>query len=238
MGCMRLSTARDRDDERALATLRAALEAGVTFFDTADAYAWDDDETGHNERLVARALATFSGDASMVRVATKGGLTRPGGAWVADGRARHLALACERSLRALGRDRIDLYQLHAPDPRTPLATSVRALASLRRDGLVAEIGLSNVTVGQIDEARRIVDIAAVQVEVSPWHDANLVNGVAEHCVASGIRLLAHRPLGGPEGVRRILADPLLSELARAREATPVEIALAWLRSLSPLVVPL
>src|SRR5262245_11771628 len=235
---MRLSTAKDRDEDRALATLHAALEAGVTLLDTADAYAWDEGEAGHNERLVARALASFGDDASAVRVATKGGLTRPGGAWVGDGRARHLALACERSLRALGRDRIDLYQLHAPDPRTPLATSVRALASLRRDGLVAEIGLSNVTVGQIEEARKIVDIAAVQVEMSPWHDANLVNGVAEHCVANGIRLLAHRPLGGPDGARRLRADPVLGELARAKEATPVEIALAWLRSLSPLVVPL
>jgi aryl-alcohol dehydrogenase-like predicted oxidoreductase/histidinol phosphatase-like enzyme/predicted kinase len=238
IGCMRLSTAADRDAERALATLHAALEGGVTFLDTADAYARDDGEAGHNERLVARALASFPGDTSAIRVATKGGLTRPGGAWVADGRARHLALACERSLRALGRERLDLYQLHAPDPRTPLATSVRALASLRKAGLVAEIGLSNVTVGQIDEARRIVDIAAVQVEMSPWQDASLVNGVAEHCVASGIRLLAYRPLGGPEGVRRILSDPVLRELAQAKEATPVEIVLAWLRSLSALVVPL
>ena len=157
MGAMRLSTAPDRDEARALATLHAALDAGVTLLDTADAYCRDAAEAGHNERLIARALATWSGDASRVRVATKGGLTRPGGRWVADGRARHLAAACEASRRALGVDRIHLYQLHAPDPRTPLATSVRALAALQKGGLVEQIGLCNVTCGQLREA---ADIAA------------------------------------------------------------------------------
>ena len=128
VGCMRLSTEPDRDQARALATLHAAFDAGVTLLDTADAYCLDPAETGHNERLVARALASWDGDRSRVRIATKGGLTRPGGAWVADGRARHLAAACEASRRALGLERVHLYQLHAPDPRVPLATSVRALA--------------------------------------------------------------------------------------------------------------
>src|SRR5206468_10720830 len=132
MGCMRLSTERDRDEARAIAVLHAAFDSGVTFLDTADAYCWDTSEAGHNERLIARALATWSGDRSRVLVATKGGLTRPHGEWVADGRARHLAAACEASLRALDVERIHLYQLHAPDPRTPLSTSVRALASLKR----------------------------------------------------------------------------------------------------------
>jgi aryl-alcohol dehydrogenase-like predicted oxidoreductase len=103
-------------------------------------------------------------------VATKGGLTRPRGDWIADGRARHLGAACEASRRALGVERIDLYQLHAPDPRTPFSTSVRALAALQRDGLIEHVGLCNVNVGQIEEARRITDIAAVQVELSVWHD--------------------------------------------------------------------
>lgn len=122
MGCMRLSTEPDRDGDRALATLHAALDAGVTLLDTADAYARDGTETGHNERLLARALATWSGNTSSVRVATKGGLTRPGGRWEPDGRARHLVAACQASLRALGLTRIPLYQLHAPDPDVPLAT--------------------------------------------------------------------------------------------------------------------
>ena len=235
---MRLSTAPDRDEERAIATLHAAFEAGVRFLDTADAYCLDASEVGHNERLIARALASWRGDSSRIRVATKGGLTRPEGRWVADGRARHLIAACEASRRALGAARLGLYQLHAPDPRTPLATSLRALAALRRDGWIEQIGLSNVTVGQIEEARRHCEVAAVQVELSPWHTANLLNGVAEYCVSRGIRLIAYRPLGGPQGARRLAADPLLAELAARHGATAAEIALAWLWDLSPLVWPI
>src|SRR6185436_4655773 len=99
---MRLSTEPDRDEAGAIAVLHAALDAGITFFDTADAYCWDDAERGHNERLIARALAAWSGDRSRLRVATKGGLTRPDGRWMPDGRGKHLRQACERSLAALG----------------------------------------------------------------------------------------------------------------------------------------
>src|SRR5262245_52865147 len=151
MGCMRLSTQPDRAETRSLAVLVAALDAGVTLFDTADVYCRDDAELGHNERLIARALPDWPGDRSGVRIATKGGLTRPDGRWVPDGRARHLTSACEASCRALGVSRLPLYQLHAPDPRTPFATSVRALAALQRAGLVERLGLCNVTVGQIEE---------------------------------------------------------------------------------------
>jgi len=235
---MRLSTERDRDDARAVEVLHTALESGVTFLDTSDAYCWDDSESGHNERLIARALATWSGDGSRVLVATKGGLTRPRGDWVADGRARHLAAACEASRRALGVDRLHLYQLHAPDPRTPFSTSVRALAALKRDGLVEHIGLCNVTVGQIEQARQIADIHSVQVELSVWHEANISSGVVEYCIANGIRLIAHRPLGGAQRARRTRSDPLLIDLAARHETTPFAIALAWLRDLSDLIVPI
>src|SRR5690606_25076937 len=112
-----------RDEDRALAVLRVAIDEGATLLDTADAYAWSDDDRGHNERLVARAVGGRAG----VTIATKGGLTRPGGRWIPNGRAKHLRAACEASLEALGVDRIDLYQLHAADPATPLMTSVRAL---------------------------------------------------------------------------------------------------------------
>jgi aryl-alcohol dehydrogenase-like predicted oxidoreductase len=238
IGCMRLSTAADRDDDRAVAALHAAFDAGVTFLDTADAYCLDATETGHNERLIARALATWRGDRSQVRVATKGGLTRPEGRWEAAGRARSLTSACEASLRALGLERIPLYQLHAPDPRVPLATSVRALHALARRGVVDAIGLCNVTVGQIEEARRITDIASVQVELSLWKDDNVLGGVVGYCIRHGIPLIAYRPLGGPEHRRRIASDPVLAKLAADHDATPAEIALAALADLSPLVWPL
>jgi aryl-alcohol dehydrogenase-like predicted oxidoreductase/histidinol phosphatase-like enzyme len=238
MGCMRLSTERDRDDARSIEVLHAALNAGVTFLDTADAYCLDASETGHNERLIARALSTWDGDRSRITVASKGGLTRPNGDWVADGRARHLAAACEASRRALGVERIDLYQLHAPDPRTPLSTSGRALMSLKRDGAIEAIGLCNVTVGQIEEARAIADIAAVQVELSLWHDDNVLGGVAAYCISHGIRLIAHRPLGGSQRQARRFADPVLLGIAARHGVTAVDIALAWVRDLSNLFVPI
>jgi aryl-alcohol dehydrogenase-like predicted oxidoreductase/predicted kinase/histidinol phosphatase-like enzyme len=238
MGGMRLSTAPDRDEGRALETLHAALDAGVTLLDTADAYGRDANEIGHNERLIARALATWKGDVSRVRIATKGGLTRPGGRWVPDGRARHLAAACAASREALGVGRIALYQLHAPDPRTSLATSVRALAALRRDGLVEEIGLCNVSLGELREAILLAPIAAVQVELSPWQDAALRGGVVEECAERGILVLAHRPLGGADNRRRLASDSVLAAVAARHGASPADVVLAWLRSLSPVIVPL
>src|SRR5215467_15511047 len=142
MGCMRLSTDAERDDARGAAVLAAALDAGVDLLDTADAYALDDRDRGHNERLIAAAIA-----GRRVRVVTKGGLVRPDGAWVPDGSARHLADAARASRDRLGS--IDTYLLHAIDPRTPLATSVRALAKIRDGAIARAIGLSNVNVHQL-----------------------------------------------------------------------------------------
>ena len=236
MGCMRLSTEQDRDETRAIELLHTAFEGGVTFLDTANAYCLNDDDIGHNERLISRALASWSGDRSRIVVATKGGLTRPNGEWVPNGKARHLRTACEASLRALGVQRIRLYQLHAPDPRTPLSTSVRALNALRNEGLVDRVGLCNVNVSQIEEARRITDISAVQIELSLWHDTSLLNGVVLHCIEHGIQLIAYRPLCGSRRSRRLLSDPVLAEIASRHDATPGDIALAWLYGLSDVIV--
>jgi aryl-alcohol dehydrogenase-like predicted oxidoreductase len=246
LGCMRLSTERDRDESSAIDVLHAAFDAGITLLDTADAYSWDDSERGHNERLISRALATWSGDRSRIRVATKGGFTRPDGRWESDGRAKHLVAACRDSCRALGVDRIDLYQLHAPDPRVPLSTSVRALADLKRDGLIERIGLCNVTVGQIEEARRLAAISSIQVELSIWHDDHVLSGVAAYCIANDLPLLAYRPLGGPSTTlrpgsarrSRRHANPTLAAVARRHDASPFEIALAWLMDLSELITPI
>ena len=238
IGCMRLSTAPDRDEARGIAVLHAAFAAGVTLLDTADAYCHDDTEAGHNERLIAAAIRSWRGDTSRLKVATKGGLIRPGGRWETDGRARALTSACEASLRALGVDRIDLYQLHVVDPRVPLATSVRALDRVKRRGKIAAIGLCNVTVGQIEEARSITEVASVQVELNLWQDASVLGGLVEYCTTHQIPLLAYRPLGGPELRRRIASDPLLNEIAANHDATPFEVALAAIADLSPVVVPL
>src|SRR5207245_2104807 len=149
-------------------TLHAALDAGMTLIDTADVYCLDDDDIGHNERLIARALAGWTGDRSGVIVATKGGLTRPRGSWQRDARPERLRAACDASLAALGVERIDLYQLHAPDDAVPLADSVGALADLRAAGKIRWVGLSNVAVEEIDEARGIVPVTTVQNRMSPF----------------------------------------------------------------------
>ena len=167
-GGMHLSLQERPPEQESLRVIRAALDAGVRLIDTADVYCLDDTDIGHNERLVAAAVRGWDGPVEEVLVATKGGLTRPGGRWERDGRPEHLRAACERSLRALEVDRIQLYQLHAPDPAVPFEESVGALAELRREGKVRWVGLSNVSVAQIDAAQAIVPIAAVQNRLNPY----------------------------------------------------------------------
>ena len=218
LGCMRLA-------ERADETIAAALDAGITVFDTARAYEG-------NEQLLARALHDTNG----ARIVTKGGMARPGGAWVPDGRAKSIRADCEASLEALGGLPIDLYLLHAPDPRTPWATSVRALARLVADGLVARIGVCNVNRTQLDAAVELAPIAAVQVAISPFDDRALRGGVVERCAELGITVIAHSPLGGPRRARRLERHEVLTSIASAHEATQAEVALAWLLGLGPNVV--
>lgn len=237
LGCMRLSTDPDRDDGRAIAVIHAALDAGASLLDTSDAYCHDESDAGHNERIIARALHEWKGDRSRITVATKGGIRRPKGAWVNDGRGKHLRDACDASRRALGVETIDLYQLHAVDPKTPIETSVRALAALQTEGKIARVGLCNVTVGQIEAARAIVDVASVQVSLSVFDDENLRNGVAEYCRDHNIQLIAYRPLGG-EKAKRLAKDALLSEIAKAHDASAQEVALAWLTTFGDSVVPI
>lgn len=232
LGCMRLATEADRDDARAAAVLDAALAAGIDLFDTADAYARDETDIGHGERQLAAAIARHG---RPVTVVTKGGLVRPRGAWMTDGRARHLAAAARTSRQRLGA--IDLYLLHAIDPRTPFSTSLRALAKLRDDGVVRGVGLSNVHATQVEEALAAgVAVEAVEIELHPWNLDAIRGGVVALCAARGITVLAHRPLGGPAGVRRARRDPVLVAIAHRLGATPPEVVLAWIASLG--VVPL
>jgi aryl-alcohol dehydrogenase-like predicted oxidoreductase len=235
LGCMRLSTDEPRDEERALATIAAAAQAGVTVFDTAHAYGRGAAELGHNERLLATALRRGGVERS-ARIVTKGGMTRAGGGWAPDGRAKAILADCEASLAALDGLPIDLYLLHAPDPRTPWRTSVRALARLADDGAVRRVGLSNVNRRQLDEALELAPIAAVQVALSPLDDRALRGGIVERCAEIGIAVIAHSPLGGPRRAAGLDGHRVLAEVAEAHGATPAEVALAWLLGLSPAVV--
>ncbi|HEV7679880.1 MAG TPA: aldo/keto reductase [Candidatus Dormibacteraeota bacterium] len=235
LGCMRLSTDPDRDEEVALATIAAAAAAGVTVFDTARAYGHSTAELGHNERLLARALRRCGAERS-ARIVSKGGMAREGGGWVADGRAGAILGDCEASLEDLDGLAIDLYLVHAPDPRTPWRTSVRALARLLDEGLVRHVGLGNVNRRQLDEARELVDVTAVQIALS-LHDASAIRGgLVEHCAGNGIAVIAHSPLGGPRRAPGLMRHPVLTEVAEHSGATPAEVALAWLLDLSPAVV--
>jgi aryl-alcohol dehydrogenase-like predicted oxidoreductase/predicted kinase len=229
---MRMSTEPDRDPALAERTIAAALDAGITVFDSAHAYGLDDRDLGHNERLLARALAA-GGAQTRARIVTKGGMRRPGGGWVPDGRAKTILGDCEASLTALGGLPIDLYVIHAPDPRTPWATSVRALARLRDRGLVKRIGLSNVNRRQLDEALALAPIAAVELALGPFEDRAVRGGVLERCAELGITVIAHSPLGGPRRARSLTRNEPLVTVARHRGATPAEVALAWLLELSP-----
>jgi aryl-alcohol dehydrogenase-like predicted oxidoreductase/predicted kinase len=232
---MRMSTDDDRDEELALETIAAAAAAGITVFDTARAYGHGEAELGHNEQLLARALSGAGVEAG-ARIVTKGGMTRTGGGWIPDGRAKAIRADCEASLSALDGLPIDLYLIHAPDPRTPWRTSVRALARLADEGLARRVGLSNVNRTQLDEALDLAPIAAVQVALSVLDDSALRGGVVERCAELGIAVIAHSPLGGPRRAGRLARHQALAEVAEARRATPEEAALAWLLALSPVVV--
>jgi aryl-alcohol dehydrogenase-like predicted oxidoreductase len=228
----------DRPPEaQALRVLQASLDAGVTLIDTANVYCLDQHDIGHNERLVARALASWQGRERVV-VATKGGLTRPAGRWERDGRPASLARACEGSLAALGVERIDVYQLHAPDPAVPFGESVGALADLARQGKIRWVGLSNVSVDQIREARAIVSIVTVQNRLNPFFREAIADGVVEYCGRHGIGFLAYSPTGGGRLNRKLPEHPVLHAMAGELGFSAHALVLAWVRAQGPTVIPI
>ncbi|GAA3469699.1 aldo/keto reductase [Nonomuraea roseola] len=238
MGAMPLSIEGRPDRDRALATVRAALDAGITLIDTADSYHWHADEVGHNERLLA-------GFAREAMIATKGGRGRPGdGSWTVNGTPGHLVRACEASLRRLGVEAIDLYQLHKPDPEVPWADSVGALRTLLDQGKIRMAGISNVTAEQILTAREILGerLVSVQNRFSPA--ARDSEPELRLCADLGLAFLPWSPLGGIS--RSSLDGPSADEgsrtpfheIARERGVSPQRVCLAWLLTLSPTLIPI
>lgn len=214
------------DRENALGVLRRAVELGATLVDTSDAYGPE-----VNELQVAEALHPYDG----IVVATKGGLTRRGGQgrWPPDGRPEHLRAACEASLRRLRVDRIDLYQLHRPDPKVPFADSVGALKELRDEGKIRHVGLSNVSVEQLEEARGIVEIASVQNEYNLGNRES--EDVLRECERTGVAFLPWYPLDSGELAR---SGGPVEAIAGAHDSTPAQVALAWLLQHSPVTIPI
>ena len=235
-GGMHLSIQDRPPEAQSLAVLRAVLDAGLTLLDTADVYSLDQHDIGHNERLIARALREWNGDRTRVLVATKGGVVRLGGSLESDARPGHLRAACDRSLRALEVDRIDLYQLHAPDPRVPFAESLGALAELRQEGKIRWVGLSNVTVDQIRTAESIVPITSVQNRLNPFFREAIASGVVGYCTQRGIGFLAYSPTGGGRLNRTLPNHPVLERMAAGHGASAHALVLAWVLAQSPMVI--
>src|ERR671921_910535 len=211
--------------EEAKAVLRRAVEFGINLIDTADIYGPE-----VSERLIAEALHPYPED---LVIATKGGFTRPGGRWVRNGRPKHLREACEGSLRRLKVERIDLYQLHRPDPKIAFEDSVWALAQLRDEGKIRHVGLSNVGVRELEIALDIVPVASVQNRYNLSDRSS--EAVLQACEREGVGFIPWYPLatgrlsrpGGP-----------LEEVARRHDATPSQVALAWLLGHSPVMLPI
>ena len=255
LGCMPLSNGRmvARRDE-AIAVIHAALDAGVTLLDTANIYAPSWDAVGHNEQLTAEALRTWaasSEDRDRVLLTTKGGITRSAGEqWGRDASPDGLRRACEASLRALGTDVIELYQLHRFDPAIPVSEQIGALVSLQQDGLVRMVGVSNVIGPELDLAFDIAGppgavgtteagrgIVSVQNEFSPRFRADA--DVMQTCAEADVAFLPWSPLGGAAQAAQVGSQfGVLVEIAEAHDASPQQVVLAWLMARSPSVIPI
>ena len=213
-----------KDRARALAVLRRASELGVNFIDTADSYG-----PGVSEELIAEALFPYKKD---LVIATKGGWNRPGpNQWTHDASPEHLRKAIEGSLKRLRLDRIDVYQLHAPDPVTPFDASVETLAELRSQGKIRLVALSNVTTEHVERAQKIVPIVSVQNRYS-FADREW-DSVVDYCERHGIAFIPWFPLGAGKA-----ADQILTKIAKAHQVQPLQVALAWLLQRSPIVLPI
>ena len=239
LGAMPMSLEGRPDEAQSIRTIHAALDAGVTLIDTADAYCINLAETGHNERLVAKALASWSGDPDTVLVATKGGHYRPGdGSWQLDGSPEHLREACDASLKVLGLDVIGLYQFHRPDPAVAYEDSVGAMKELQDEGKVRLTGISNADVDQIRLSTEILnDLASVQNEFSPAFRSS--EDELRLCAEQGIAFLPWSPLGGMGNARKLGARHReFDDVARAHGVSVQQVALAWELAKAPVVIPI
>ena len=213
-----------KDRKGALAVLRRAVELGVNFIDTADSYG-----PFVNEELIAEAIFPYPAD---LVIATKGGWERPGpNQWTHNASPSHLRKAVEGSLKRLRLDRIDVYQLHTPDPAVSFDTSVETLAELKREGKIRMIALSNVTQEHIERARRIVPIVSVQNRYS-FADREW-DYVVDYCERNGIVFIPWFPLAAGR-----VAGEVLNQVAKAHQASPTQVALAWLLKRSPVMLPI
>lgn len=239
LGAMPMSVREHNDEERAVATLRRAVEEGVTLVDTADAYSPDEATFGHNEAIVARALREVGAGPDEVLVATKGGHTRRGRDWELDGRPEYLREACLGSLQRLGVERIGLYQHHRPDPKVDYRETLEGLRALLDEGLVETVGLSNANPEQIRLGVEVVGegLVAVQNQFSPAFRSSRPE--IDLCAELGLAFLAWSPLGGMAKASELgSAWGAFAGVAAKHGVSPQQVCLAWELALSPAVVPI
>ena len=239
LGGMPMSIEGRPDEARSIRTIHAALDAGVTLIDTADAYHLDPTDVGHNELLIAKALRLAGTSPDDVLVATKGGHRRPGdGSWYTQGGAAYLKKACEASLQRLDVEAIGLYQFHRPDPATPYEESVGAIRDLLDEGKILMAGISNANPDQIRLAQGILGgrMVSVQNQFSPAFRSS--GPELELCDELGLAFLPWSPLGGIGRAERLTGASAFAEVAAARGVSPQQVALAWELAKSPVVIPI
>lgn len=239
LGAMPMSIEGRPDREQSVATIHAALDAGITLIDTADAYSLGGPEVGHNEELIAEALKSYGGDVSNVLVATKGGHLRPGdGTWTINGDPAYIVEAAHASAKRLGVDAIGLYQHHRPDPNVPYAESIGALKKLLDEGTIRMAGISNASIEQIDIARGILgdSLVSVQNQFSPKHLST--QDTLDYCDQLGLAFLPWSPLGGIGRGADLARFDKVAEIAHERGVSAQQVVLAWELSLAPVVIPI
>jgi aryl-alcohol dehydrogenase-like predicted oxidoreductase len=244
LGAMPLSIVGHPDEDQAVRTIHAALDAGITLIDTANSYRPDINDpsgNGHNERIIAKAVASYRGDKGALKIATKAGNIKPrlGEDWIVDASPAYLRRACDLSLQALHVERIDLYQLHRPDPDVPFEESIGAMMDLQDAGKIDMIGISNVGIALIEIASRMLGargLASVQNEYSPA--VRKSEDVLAYCMAHGIAFLPWSPLGGVGLAGRLAASEPYTRIAERHSASPQQIALAWHLAKGEQVVPI
>lgn len=240
LGGMPMSIEGRPEEARSIATIHAALDVGVTLIDTADAYALPGDGQGHNEELIAKAVASWSGDPSNILIATKAGHLRPEpGAWAQNGHPEYLKEAAKESAARLGVDAIGLYQFHRPDPEVPYADSIGALVELLDEGVIRMAGISNADIDQIREANELLGgrLVSVQNQFSPKFRSSQPE--LELCAELGIAFLPWSPLGGITGAKDLGGEgDAFEKVAAEHGVSPQRVCLAWELALAPVVIPI
>lgn len=239
LGGMPMSLSSRPPESESLQVIHRALDLGVTFIDTADSYCKDESDKHHNEKLIHKALQTYSGDASNVIVATKGGLMRPNGSWTRNGNPEHLRKTIRESFEALGGNKpIDVWQYHAPDQDYTIEEALKPAKEAVKEGLIRFVGVSNFSVEQIKQARDVVEIVSVQNQYSPWYRQPEKDGVLKYCEQEQLTFLPWSPLGGSRRHSDLQDIKAIAQLASYKGVSVYCIVLAWLRSKSPCILPI